>query len=290
MKNLGVDDVSYNTALFHILQTSKVFKLEREIPSLFNSYFLPIESIIYKNSSNKVSFDSFLKCNEFSILKIGKEYNEKESLDTYISSMLTDIKNNSETEIIALYQEYFSNHLINFNLEKISTFSATVDGMEIKLFKYSKTTQSNDCATMPQDLEKNYLKSLIRISQGVRQIDRAIIPSLQVFHESLSVNNTRYSFNHNYNSEFSNYIISPIKNSSELELVLKLYNETISKEDLSNNIYESIIAKVVPDKLINWVINNSTSKQIRTKENILKAYSQLLAEALIENYRKKNKL
>lgn len=286
VKNLGVDDESYNTVLFHILQTSKIFKIEREIPSLFNSNFFPIESIIYKNSSIQVSFDSFLKCNEYSILKIGKEYSKKESLDNYISSILSEIKNNSETDIIALYQGYFSNHLINFNLEKITTFLASVDGMEIKLFKYSKTTQSNNCATMPQNLEKNFLKSLISKSQRVRQIDRAIIPSLQKFHKTLSVNNTRYSFNHNYNSEFSNYIISPIKDNSELELVLKLYTETISQEDLSKSIYENVIVKVVPDKLINWVIDNSTSKQLRTKENILKAYSQLLAEALIENYRK----
>jgi len=286
VKNLGFDDENYNTALFHILQTSKIFELEREIPSVFNSCFFPIESIISKSSSTKVSFDSFLKCNEFTILKIGKEYNKKDSLDTYISSMLTEIKSNSETEIIALYQEYFSKHLIDFNLEKITTFLAKVDGMEIKLYKYSKTTQRNDCATMPPNLEKSYLKSLIHKSQRVRQIDRAIIPSLPEFHETLSVNNTRYSFNHNYNSEFSNYIISPIKDNSELGLVLELYNETISKEDLSKSIYENVIVNVVPDKLINWVIDNSTSNQIRTKENILKAYSDLLSEALIEHNRK----
>jgi len=286
IKELGVSDESYNISLFHILQTSKIFGIEREIPSIFNSFYFPLESIIHKSSVDKVSFEAFLKCSEFSILKIGKEYNKKEALDTYILSILDDIKGNSETKIIALYQEYFSNHLINYNLEKITTFIASSDGMEIRLLKYSKTTQRNDYAYMPENLEKNYLKSIIRTCQRVRQIDRTIIPSLKDYHEILSVNNTRYTFNHNYNSEFSNYIISPIKNNSELELVLESYNETISQDDLGDTIYKNAIEKVVPDKLINWIIDNTTTKKNRTKESILKAYSKLLAEALIEHNRK----
>jgi len=286
IKELGVSDESYNISLFHILQTSKIFGIEREIPSIFNSFYFPLESIIHKSSVDKVSFEAFLKCSEFSILKIGKEYNKKEALDTYILSILDDIKGNSETKIIALYQEYFSNHLINYNLEKITTFIASSDGMEIRLLKYSKTTQRNDYAYMPENLEKNYLKSIIRTCQRVRQIDRTIIPSLKDYHEILSVNNTRYTFNHNYNSEFSNYIISPIKNNSELELVLESYNETISQDDLGDTIYKNAIEKVVPDKLINWIIDNTTKKKNRTKESILKAYLKLLAEALIEHNRK----
>lgn len=288
LKKLGIDDTDkkLSISLYHILQTSKLFDIKREIPILFYSYNFPIESIIFRNNSNTVDFETFLKCSEFSILKIGKEYNEKNSLDTYINSILEDIKKNSDTEIIALYHDYFSNQIMEFHLEKITTFKASTDGMEIELLKYNKSIKSNECAIMPEELKLKYLKSLVHTSQRVRRISREIIPSLEEYHEILSVNNTRYAFNHNYNSMFSNYIISPIKDNSELNLVLEHYNENISVDELCNKIYENTIKNVVPDKLINWIINNPTNKQVRTKNDVLKSYSNLLAKALIKNYRK----
>ncbi|MGV3585797.1 MAG: hypothetical protein ACO1OF_02245 [Adhaeribacter sp.] len=285
IKSNGIDNSKISLSLYHVYQTAKLNNINFEIPETFKYLAFPLNSIIHTDSREPVSFFEYIQSKELTFLTSNRQFTSAEDFDKYVSNFNEAIKNTSKNKLIVLYFEYFQSQIKGFKLTRINKVNTETTNDSLTLLDY-ELTDNVKCVEVESSTRQLYLRGIFKKNPEAISFRREIINSIVPYHSKLAVSDVHYQYHLAYYSSAQSYIISPFKSSNESELLIQSYKQLINsndKEGLMKEIRRNDIEELIPKKLSDWIIENSSTKNHIDRSAILDAYSELIAEALLLN-------
>jgi len=286
LRSNNIDEQKILISLYHVCQTAKLNNIIFQFSESFKSLTFPSASIIYSDNTEPVSLFDFIHATKLSFLTSNTQYTSATNFDEFIIKYLDTIKKYSNSKLIILYKDYFETSIKGFKLSKIVKFDTDSPKDILTLLDYELNNNAI-CVDVDSSTRQQYLKAIFKINiEDKSFVRRQIINSIEPYHKVLAVSDIHYQYHLGYYDPTISYIISPFKTKNESDQLIEAYKNLISSSDnvsLAREIKNNNIEYLVPKKLSDWIIKNSSTKSSIDRLAILSAYSELIAEALILN-------
>ena len=286
------DKESIAKQYFHLELTAELFKIAvNHKIDIYGNFSLPTD-LICKNDFSSLKYIDFFKAKK--IIGIGYENRRPNTLANILEvfkKIKGDFEEYSDGIIVLSDKPYFNPYLIK-TMFFVETNNRHIIQSETILEVNILTRRLKENAYLP------VTRNAENVLKPIRGTSRGYIPAFDSYSYDLAVK--MFQDIEETTSIGSHYILSPFKNGSEYrELTSDIANtlkvDTLSKKTISDYIEKikeiikrSHIDELVPDKMLNWIVLNSSMQKpsldndqlVQRKNKIKEKYLDLILEIL----------
>jgi hypothetical protein len=282
-KNLKEDPEQLATQYFHMQLSALMTELSiKNSAEIYRDFTLSTD-LVSNLDLTPVTYRKFFEAK--SILLFSKEYfNSEDSKSENLLARFTSVisENKHEADFIVWDTRYFASFfkLSDYQIAEHYTYLQS-NGIEVIQIL---TTSKLHITVKTNGLGKKFILDGIRHIRRYSNRRNMLLP-IEQYSDVLAVNSPIDGF-HSEFSHAKHFIISPFKSLSEiveLQEHLKDHLESDNFNIIQEVVRKSYIENLVTDKLIEFIVENSTSvdKASLNREKILTSYSMFVVEVLL---------
>lgn len=282
--------------LFHIKLTAIINGVSLDEDYDFEEIEFPDNIIFNCQQNRKILLKDFFKLEKIMVVDFSKSFDRFDlknpnriDPDSLFSEYLTKYKSNiinvahiNNVDAILFYENYLDIYLgQNFVLTNYDKIDIN-EKENIKMYTLLRCAEDkHHIVKMPSDMRKIILK------EAYKESKRSWHYPIEPYSDILTVKNNKPSGFEIFGQFSRTSMVSPFKDkraSDNLKEQLKSLVEKNDRNYLVQVIKSDYINSLIPEKMQNWIIEHSVLKREISKEEILQAYSELIAEFLLNEY------
>ena len=286
LQNSQISEEQINTMIFHLFLSAKIHDKIYPEPDMFKNLYFPDKLAINTTTNNKISVSNFLKINKYITIDkhniYGNTFTDKyQELKPELIKIC--IQYNIDTLTLATYYFFYMSYP-KCLIQIIDVPNKHIKNLEL----YVLSNKSVNNVEISKEMHSDILINIMDENKYSKERRRLV--SFLPYSDILSVNNKRFNVisNNSTNIGQDKWIISPFNDKERILETIEILNSEENKDasHLKSIIREKIINKLIPNKLINWIIAETSNPDKKIdKESILDAYSEMI----VQSYLLKNK-